>query len=141
LWKYRWRFLLGILFIILSNYFRILTPQITGYVINSVETELHDSLGARQPGPLAGRRVGPVRREFEMAKKDTAHYDVLVRRVIRSMDQSHQSFSHKVAICGITLLILAIIGGFFMFLMRQTIIVMSRHIEFDQKNEIYLHYQ
>ena len=28
-----------------------------------------------------------------------------------------------------------------MFLMRQTIIVMSRHIEFDQKNEIFTHYQ
>ena len=28
-----------------------------------------------------------------------------------------------------------------MFLMRQTLIVMSRHIEFDQKNEIYSHYQ
>jgi ATP-binding cassette, subfamily B, multidrug efflux pump len=28
-----------------------------------------------------------------------------------------------------------------MFLMRQTIIVMSRHIEFDQKNEIFSHYQ
>jgi ATP-binding cassette subfamily B protein len=28
-----------------------------------------------------------------------------------------------------------------MFLMRQTIIVMSRHIEYDQKNEIYKHYQ
>ncbi len=28
-----------------------------------------------------------------------------------------------------------------MFFMRQTIIVMSRHIEFDQKNEIYRHYQ
>jgi ATP-binding cassette subfamily B protein len=28
-----------------------------------------------------------------------------------------------------------------MFLMRQTIIVMSRHIEYDQKNEIFNHYQ
>jgi ATP-binding cassette subfamily B multidrug efflux pump len=28
-----------------------------------------------------------------------------------------------------------------MFFMRQTIIVMSRHIEYDQKNEIYRHYQ
>ncbi|MCA6436292.1 MAG: ABC transporter ATP-binding protein [Bacteroidetes bacterium] len=35
----------------------------------------------------------------------------------------------------------ALISGLFMFLMRQTIIVMSRHIEFDQKNEIYRHYQ
>src|ERR1700730_3449570 len=57
------------------------------------------------------------------------------------MDLSRQSFAKKVAFCGITLLVLALIGGFFMFLMRQTIIVMSRHIEFDQKNEIYKHYQ
>ncbi len=28
-----------------------------------------------------------------------------------------------------------------MFMMRQTIIVMSRHIEFEQKNDIYTHYQ
>jgi ATP-binding cassette subfamily B multidrug efflux pump len=36
---------------------------------------------------------------------------------------------------------LAIISGFFLFLMRQTIIVMSRLIEYDLKNEIYVHYQ
>jgi len=42
---------------------------------------------------------------------------------------------------GITLLALALTSGFFLFLMRQTIIVMSRHIEFDQKNEMYSHYQ
>ena len=34
-----------------------------------------------------------------------------------------------------------LIAGFLTFLMRQTIIVMSRHIEFDLKNEIYNHYQ
>ena len=42
---------------------------------------------------------------------------------------------------GITLLGLALLRGLFMFMMRQTIIVMSRHIEFDQKNEIYNQYQ
>ena len=42
---------------------------------------------------------------------------------------------------GVTLLALALLRGFFMFMMRQTIIVMSRHIEYDQKNEIYNHYQ
>jgi ATP-binding cassette subfamily B protein len=36
--------------------------------------------------------------------------------------------------------VLALIRGIFMFLMRQTIIVMSRHIEFDQKNAIFKHY-
>ena len=38
-------------------------------------------------------------------------------------------------------LLLSFAKGFFLFLMRQTIIVMSRHIEFDLKNEIFNHYQ
>jgi len=36
---------------------------------------------------------------------------------------------------------LSLASGFFLFLMRQTIIIMSRLIEFDLKNEIYAHYQ
>lgn len=42
---------------------------------------------------------------------------------------------------GLLIIGLALMGGFFMFLMRQTIIVMSRHIEYDMKSEIYAHYQ
>src|SRR6185436_2316376 len=42
---------------------------------------------------------------------------------------------------GLLLIGLALSSGLFMFLMRQTIIVMSRHIEYDQKNEVYKHYQ
>ena len=34
-----------------------------------------------------------------------------------------------------------VVGGFLTFLMRQTIIVMSRHIEYDLKNEIFRHYE
>lgn len=42
---------------------------------------------------------------------------------------------------GVKMISFALISGIFMFLMRQTIIVMSRHIEYDQKNEIYDQYQ
>lgn len=38
-------------------------------------------------------------------------------------------------------ILLAIIAGFFLFLTRQTIIVVSRYIEYDLKNEIYQQYQ
>lgn len=38
-------------------------------------------------------------------------------------------------------ILLSITKGFFLFLTRQTIIVMSRHIEYDLKNEIYTKYQ
>lgn len=36
---------------------------------------------------------------------------------------------------------LALLKGFFLYLTRQTIIVMSRHIEYDMKNEIFSKYQ
>lgn len=35
----------------------------------------------------------------------------------------------------------SLLQGLFMFFMRQTLIVMSRHIEYDLKNEVYQHYQ
>jgi ATP-binding cassette, subfamily B, multidrug efflux pump len=122
LWKYRWRLLLGIIFIVLSNYFRILSPQLSGYVIDRV----HQSIRTEQNGPAVQTRE--------------ANYDLLIQWFIRATG-SDADFSDKIVLCGITLLVLALLGGFFMFLMRQTIIVMSRHIEFDQKNEVYRHYQ
>lgn len=42
---------------------------------------------------------------------------------------------------GLILLGLAVARGLFMFFMRQTIIVMSRHVEYDLKNDIYQQYQ
>lgn len=52
-------------------------------------------------------------------------------------EATKQSLWNKILlIVGTTLL-----AGFLTFLMRQTIIVMSRHIEFDLKNDIYNHYQ
>lgn len=48
---------------------------------------------------------------------------------------------HQLFIYGMYMLGYAALSGFFLFLMRQTIIVMSRLIEYDLKNEIYEHYQ
>jgi ATP-binding cassette subfamily B multidrug efflux pump len=138
-WKYRWRFLLGLIFIILSNYFRILTPQVTGFVVNSVESRLRPD--ASNTAKAAATPIVAKAPDQAKAARDTANYDILVRKLIRTMDADHMSFSGRVVLCGITLLVLALISGAFLFLMRQTIIVMSRHIEFDQKNEIYGHYQ
>ena len=42
---------------------------------------------------------------------------------------------------GAIVLIIALIRGLFLFFMRQTIILTSRHIEYDLKKEIYRHYQ
>lgn len=118
-WKYRWLFLLGILFVVLTNYFRILAPQLTGYVVNTV--------------------VHAVKSGSDVNMGAEKNYDVLVKEIIHWFGQ--KTYKEKILFAGITLLILALISGFFMFLMRQTIIVMSRHVEYDQKNEIFTHYQ
>lgn len=74
-------------------------------------------------------------------KKIPAKYDIVVEKFIHKVSTTDYSVAKVVALCGITILVLALLRGFFLFLMRQTIIVMSRHIEYDQKNEIFNHYQ
>jgi len=94
--KYKWRLLMGALFVVLSTTFSIYQ----GVVVRNATNEIVDLIAHH-------------------TKVDTSKFIVF----------------------GLTLLGLALTSGFFMFLMRQTIIVMSRYIEFDQKNELYTHYQ
>lgn len=50
-------------------------------------------------------------------------------------------FAFSILLYGMLILAMALLKGVFLFMVRQTLIVMSRHIEFDLKNEIYAHYQ
>ena len=87
--------------------------------------------------------------QYELAKKSATtfpakrevSYDILVQQIVNAFERKQISISNIVILCALTLLALAILGGLFMFLMRQTIIVMSRYIEYEQKNEIFKHYQ
>lgn len=118
-WKYKWRFFLGILFVMTSNYFGILAPQLTGFVVDEVQHAVN---------PAAVREA-------------KVFFDPTVSLAIHWMEAQAFSFGTLILFAGLLLLSFALLRGFFMFLMRQTIIVMSRHIEFDQKNEVYAHYQ
>lgn len=116
--KYKYRFLGGILFVLLSNYFRILSPQVSNYIVDAVTAKISNTSLAQTP----------------------QQYNFLVNIFIDFFNKNY-SISQLVIISGFALLSLAILGGFFMYLMRQTIIVMSRYIEFNQKNQVYQHYQ
>ncbi|MBM3440788.1 MAG: ABC transporter, partial [Bacteroidetes bacterium] len=95
-WKYRRRFLLGVLFIVVSNYFAVLAPQVTGFIIDVVQLQLRGESPAQ-------------------ALQDR---DPLVSGVMRNLLQQHHSFGNLVALCGLMLLVLALLRGLFMFLMR-----------------------
>lgn len=54
---------------------------------------------------------------------------------------ARENFLEFVFIFGVLILAMALLRGFFLFLIRQTIIIMSRKVEYDMKNEIFNHYQ
>lgn len=56
-------------------------------------------------------------------------------------DIAKENFLEYVFIFGVLILVMALLRGFFLFLIRQTIIIMSRKVEYDMKNEIFNHYQ
>lgn len=95
--KYKWRFLLGIFFIVATNFAKVLMPKYFGEITDELkvwnETYSPDDV-------------------FFYALKVGAYY-----------------------------MFLSLIASVFLFLTRQTIIIMSRYIEYDLKNEIYKHYQ
>ena len=96
-WKYKWLFFLGILFVILTNYFRILAPQLTGYVVNTV-------IHAIQAGSLENEAV---------YSHSYSNYDFIVRKVIQNFN-NHPN--NKILFTGLILILVAVISGFFMFL-------------------------
>ena len=145
-WKYRLRLLAGFVFVILSNYFSVLAPLVTKYVVNKLMQHISSVPGqpVTHPSPVtaapaANAAAANAAAQAAPPASPQSLPDPVAAALINRIE--HWSFSNIVALCGITLLALALLRGLFMFFMRQTIIVMSRHIEFDQKNEVFLHYE
>ncbi|MFZ9980405.1 MAG: ABC transporter ATP-binding protein [Cyclobacteriaceae bacterium] len=65
-------------------------------------------------------------------------------RLFKGTPQAETYFSIFVSallLYAFVILIMALLRGLFLYFVRQTIIVMSRYVEFDLKNEVYAHYQ
>ena len=80
-----------------------------------------------------------IRYSFDLVKENIGYYQLFTGFSLQS--EFYNVFSSVLFFFGITVLFLALLKGVFMFFMRQTIIVMSRLIEYDMKNEMYAHYQ
>lgn len=106
--KYIWWLIPGVLFVIISNVFQVLTAPV-------------------------------IRIAFDLVSENISTY-----RLFEGFDRQqmiYNIFGASLLLFGTLVLVLALLRGLFLFFMRQTIIVMSRHIEYDLKNEIYNHYQ
>jgi ATP-binding cassette subfamily B protein len=56
-------------------------------------------------------------------------------------ESSHEDLYHTLFKFSFLIIGFSLLRGLFMYFMRQTLVVMSRHIEYDLKNEIYKKYQ
>jgi ATP-binding cassette, subfamily B, multidrug efflux pump len=80
-----------------------------------------------------------VRHSLEMVKTNIDLYFLFENSTLQT--NSYKIITFSIAVFGVLILAMAILKGIFLFAVRQTLIVMSRHIEYDLKNEIYAHYQ
>lgn len=144
-WKYRWHFLAGVVFVALTNVFAVYAPALIGEGVNALKDVDAAYLKPLREGPAdAIPAAEPVRipttlnrlsQALNWAAPPTAPED------FQSRDDIWR-FVGWVAGWQAVLYVLAfLIKGLFLFMTRQTIIVMSRHIEFDLKAAIFGQYQ
>jgi len=106
--KYKWHFLFGIVFVALSNYFRVLQPQM-------------------------------IREALDLVMENITLYRQLDGFALQA--ELYSILGYTLLVFGGLVLVLALIMGLFMYFMRQTIIVMSRLIEYDMRKELFNHYE
>jgi ATP-binding cassette subfamily B protein len=80
-----------------------------------------------------------VRRTFDLVSDTLKAFPNAANETEKAL--LNDKFISTILWYGVVIVGMALIRGVFLFLMRQTIIVMSRKIEFDLKNDIYAHYQ
>jgi len=80
-----------------------------------------------------------IRLAFNLVTDNISTYRLFAG--FEQQDSIYSVFGYSLMLFGGTVLVLALISGAFLFFMRQTLILMSRHIEYDLKNAIYNHYQ
>ncbi|MEL6534333.1 MAG: ABC transporter ATP-binding protein [Bacteroidota bacterium] len=80
-----------------------------------------------------------VRHAFDLVAENIRLYQLFGEGDLQ--DRMYGQFASAILIYGGLILALALLRGVFLFFTRQTIIVMSRLIEYDLKNEVYQHYQ
>jgi len=134
-WKYRGRLFMGFFFIVLANIFNVYAPIIVGDGIDF----LAESISA-----VNKMNAGTQEVTIDNPKSLQYFYD-LFNIDNHTVALYKDSYIGQIVWVGILLalgyLIFYLIKGVFLFYQRQTIIVMSRYIEYNLKNEIYDQYQ
>ena len=131
-WKYRGRLFAGFILIVFGNIFSVYAPVVVRDGIDF----LASALEAKKSFPEAQSLPSPG--SFE-------HIAQFVGSHAPDVSLTPENFQGSVVRIGLLLallyLVMYVIKGVFLFYQRQALIVMSRHVEYDLKNEVYSKYQ
>lgn len=133
--RYWGRLALGVLFIFLTGLFAVYTPQVVREAFNLIGDG------------IAQLKLPVEQRHLEVSKElhDWTAWTGLDLQARLNGQMDDATLKRKVMWFALfhagLFLAFTVISGIFLFLTRQTIIVMSRLMEYDLKNSVYAHYQ
>jgi len=130
-WRYRFKLGLGIVFIIATNLFAVYSPVIVREAFDLV-AECGKAFKNDEANFLPS---GLIFIREKLGLDLSSYFDFSEKKHI------WESAIKMAGFFGLLYLLLYILKGIFLFYTRQAIIVMSRNIEFDLKNEIFRKYQ
>lgn len=144
-WKYRWHFLAGVVFVALTNVFAVYAPALIGEGVNAlkdVDTAYLTPLREGQTTAFAATQsvnvpttLHRLSQSVQWAAPPTVPED------FQSQDDVWRFVAWVAGWQAVLYVMAFLIKGLFLFMTRQTIIVMSRHIEYDLKAAIFDQYQ
>ncbi len=140
--------LLGLVFIVLTNIFAVYSPTLIEEgigVLGEAQKTYFDAIDFTEDGPNIPdglfEQPSPELPTSIQFLADLTGASTAFSKGIDSYDRLGSFLVRVGLLLAVLYIIVYLIKGVFLFFTRQTIIVMSRLIEYDQKNEIYAHYQ
>jgi len=131
-WKYRGRLFAGFILIVFGNIFSVYAPVVVRDGIDF----LADALRVKDQLQETNQIPSPSSFQYIASWFNTSE------PTISFTPENYASTVVKIGIMlALLYLLMYVIKGVFLFYQRQALIVMSRHIEYDLKNEVYQKYQ
>ena len=128
--KYKWHLIIGLLFIVLTTYFKVYAPTLfnegVDYIENSLDAVKNDT--ASPPLPESIRWLNDIGLTS-------------VEQTNANKEEQAKTTRYVILLLAVLFAVIFIIQGIFLFFTRVTLIIMSRRIEYDLKNQIYQQYQ
>lgn len=140
-WRYRWHFLAGILFIVLTNLFAVYAPALIGEGVNALKDVDEAYLAPLRKGENAVFEQTQTVRIPRTLEWVSSWWTEVQPKALNSREEVLNFMTWIAAWQAALYVVVFIIKGVFLFMTRQTIIVMSRRIEYDLKERIFDHYQ